>query len=323
MKTIAILTTGGTIAMARQEAAGGAVPTLHAGDFLTHMGNDLPPLLVEEVCNLPSAHLTLDDLEQIRAHAVNLIRERDVAGVVITHGTDTLEETAFYLDITTDLPEPIVLTGAMRTSSEIGYEGYANIAHAVRVAGSDAARERGVLVVLNNEIHAARWVTKTHTLALDTFKSPYYGPIGRVDAPEVTFISPAGRRPALNSGRLEPNVIALKTGVGSSPLLLNYLLERGSRGIIIEGMGGGRVPPDWLEPIRQGVAQGATIVVSTRCHAGRLVDGYGYRAAHRDLEAAGCLFADGLNTAKCRVKLMAILSQADEPGTIRELWQRL
>ena len=200
MKTIAILTTGGTIAMARQESAGGAVPTLRAGDFLSHLGDDLPPLHVEEICNLPSAHFSLDDLEQIRTRTLNVMQDQNVAGVVITHGTDTMEETAFYLDITTDVPAPIVLTGAMRTASEIGYEGYANIVHAIRVAGAESARGRGALIVMNNEIHAARWVTKTHTLALDTFQSPYYGPIGRVDEPDVIIETPASRRPTLSSG---------------------------------------------------------------------------------------------------------------------------
>jgi len=323
MKTIAILTTGGTIAMTRQESAGGAVPTLHPADFITHLGDHLPPLRVEEACSLPSAHLTLDGLQQIRAQVIDLLQQPEIAGVVITHGTDTMEETAFYLDITTDRPEPIVLTGAMRTATEIGYEGYANITHAVRVAGAESARNRGALIVSNNEIHAARWVTKTHTLALDTFKSPYYGPIGRVNEPHVSIVTPAGRRPTLASGELEPNVTALKTGVDASPLLLKYLIERETRGIIIEGVGGGRVPPAWLEPIERAVSGGSIVIISTRCHAGQIVDQYGYAAAHRDLKAAGCLFANGLNTAKCRIKLMAILGQAGDPETIRALWEQI
>lgn len=323
VKTIAILTTGGTIAMARPEAGAGAVPALHATDFLSALPADLPLLRVDEVCNLPSAHLTLDHLIQIRDHALALARDPDVAGIVITHGTDTLEETAFYLDITTGLDAPIVLTGAMRTVTDIGYDGYANILAAIRVAMSAPARGRGVLVVMNDEIHPGRWVTKTHTLALDTFKSPYYGPIGRVDGPEVVIPEPAGRWPILEGGDLDPDVALLKTGVAASPDLLSYLIKQQTRGIIIEGMGGGRVPPDWLDRIQEAIAAGISVVISTRCHAGRLYDEYGYRAGHRDLRAAGCLFADGLNTARCRIKLMAILGQTRDLTETRELWQRI
>jgi len=101
------------------------------------------------------------------------------------------------------------------------------------------------------------------------------------------------------------------------------LIEQETRGIIIEGMGGGRVPPAWLEPIERAISGGTTVVISTRCHAGQTVDGYGYRAGHRDLKAAGCLFAGGLNSAKCRIKLMAILGQTDEPAAIRTLWEQI
>ena len=323
MKTIAILTTGGTIAMKQQASAGGAVPTLHADDFLSALPDGLPPIALEEVCNLPSAHLTLDHLQLIRERVIGLIQENGIAGVVITHGTDTIEESAFYLDITTDFSEPIVLTGAMRTASEPGYDGYANIAHAIRVAASEPARDRGALLVMNNEIHQARWVTKTHTLAPDTFKSPFYGPIGRVDGPDVIIPTPACRGPALAGGKLEPRVVALKTGIANPPAPLDYLLEQDVRGIVIESMGAGRVPADWLEPIQRAVKPGLAIVISTRCHAGRLYDEYGYKAAHRDLTAAGCLFADGLHTAKCRIKLMAILGQTGDPAEIRRLWEEI
>lgn len=323
MKRILILTTGGTIAMCADAAAGGAVPMLAGADFAAALSRtfavscDFADFRVEEFCNLPSAHFTIEHIWNLSRRVAALVADDAIDGVVVTHGTDTLEESAYLCDLTIDSPKPIVFTGAMRTASDVGYEGMANLAAAVRVAASEEARDLGVLVVFNDEIHAAREVTKTHTTALDTFQSPEFGALGRVywrqtsevsETSEVWIARQPTRREFIATTRLETNVHLLKIVVGMSEALLEYLVDVvGARGIVLETLGGGRVPPWWLPTIERAVQSGVAIVIASRAGAGHTVDRYGYAGAHRDLARLGCRFADGLNGQKARVRLMVTL----------------
>lgn len=314
MKQIVILTTGGTIAMRADAGAGGAVPSLAGAEFLAALPRDLADVRVEEFSNLPSAHFTLEHLWNLSRRVAALVADDAVDGVVVTHGTDTLEESAYLCDLTVDSPKPIVFTGAMRTASDVGYDGFANLAAAIQVAASDAARDLGTLAVFNDAIHAAREATKTHTTALDTFQSPEFGALGRVymcDAPArcaAHFARRPTRREFIPASRLETNVSLLKIVVGMSDGLLEYLVDGvGARGVVLETLGGGRVPPWWLPTIERAVKQGTAIVITSRAGAGRTVDRYGYAGAHRDLARLGCWFAEGLNGQKARIKLMAAL----------------
>lgn len=316
---ITILTTGGTIAMQHDAAAGGAVPTLGAADFTAALPAGLPELRTEELVNLPSSHFSLETLQAIRERVAALAAEPDVAGIVVTHGTDTLEETAYLLDLTVPEKKPIVLTGAMRTASDVGYEGYANLLAAVRVAAAVQARGLGAVVVLNDEVHAARHVTKMHTLSTATFQSPGWGPVGRVEGDTVIV----GRRPerrVLPWRGLEQNVSLLKLTVGMEASLLEDALARGARGVVIEALGGGRVPPWWLPTIERARDRGLPVVIASRCPSGRVWDAYGYPGAYRTLAGLGCLFAEGLNGQKARIKLMVVLAAAETSDEVVELW---
>ncbi len=307
--TLVLITTGGTIAMRDDPDAGGAVPTLGPADLRASLPPDIRDRVewqVEEFRNLPSAHLTLDDLWELRRLAGDVADQAGVQGVLITHGTDTMEETAFLLDLTTATRCPIVLTGAMRHTLESGYDGFANLADAARVALCPEAQEQGALVVMNGEVHAARFVTKTHTLAANTFQSPGWGPVGRIEGDEV-ILSRRVTREVLPARRLEPDVHLIKLTVGADADYLRYLLARSVKGIVIEGLGAGRVPPRWVPAIREAVAKGIAVVIASRCSAGRVYDTYGYRGAYRDLESAGVLFAEGLSGPKARLKLMVTL----------------
>jgi L-asparaginase len=319
MSTIVILTTGGTIAMKRDEAAGGAIPTLDGSDFLAVLPPDLAAIQVEEYCNLPSAHFTLDTLWGLRSRVAELLDKPEVDGVVVTHGTDVLEESAYLLDLTVPSEKPMVLTGAMRTASQIGYEGLANLAAAVRVAAWPQAKGMGAVIVMNDEIHAARFVTKTHTQSVDTFKSLSFGPLGRVDGDEVV-IGQRVTRQWIPCGGLEPNVALVKLAAGVDDGFLRYAVEKGARGVVIEALGGGRVPPWWMPTIRGTVEAGVAVVVASRCPSGRVWDGYGYEGAYRDLCGAGVLFAAGLNGQKARIKLMVVLEAAEDKSAVTQLW---
>jgi len=247
------------------------------------------------------------------------ISETAADGIVILHGTDTLEETAYLLDLTVPGDKPVVVTGAMRVASEPGYEGMANLLAAVRVAATPEAHGLGTLVVLNDEIHAARDVTKTHSQSLDTFKSPFWGPLGRVEADRIT-VARRIERQIIPCSRLEPGVYLLKLAVGMDAELLRQAVALGARGVVIESFGGGRVPPWWLVAIREAVARGVAVVIATRCPAGRIHDPYGYEGAYHDLLRVGCLLADGLNGPKARLRLMAALGAAHDIQEAKKLF---
>jgi len=297
VKRVVILTTGGTIAMRHDDAAGGAVPALEAAEYHTAVASLPISFSVDAVCNLPSAHFTLDTLWEI-------------------------QRPAMLLDLTVDSGKPVVLTGAMRTASDAGFDGFANLSSAVRVAASEPARGLGTLVVLNDTVHAARYVTKTNTQSTDTFQSPGWGPLGRIDSDGLhvachlnqrTFVTPA----------LESRVELIKLSVGMQPDALCHELGRGTRGIVIEALGGGRVPPWWLPHIRSAVTAGVPVVVASRCLSGRVGDRYGYAGAQRDLRSAGCFPAGCLNGQKARIALMVVLGAGLEKPALWPAWQRI
>jgi len=316
---VAVLTTGGTIAMRHDENAGGAVPRLDASDFAAVFSPDVPEACVEEVCNLPSSHFTSEVLEAIRNRVAELVEEPEVRGVVVTHGTDTMEETAYLLDLTLPGDRPVVLTGAMRTASDVGYDGYANLLAAVRVAAAPRSCGLGTMIVFNDEIHAARLVTKMHTLSPATFQSPGWGAIGRVEGGAV-IIHQRPERQVLPWRGLAPGVSLLKLTIGVDPGLLEHLLQSGVRGVVIEALGGGRVPPWWLPVIGRARDRGVPVVVASRCPSGRVWDGYGYPGAYRSLLDQGCLVAEGINGQKARIRLMVVLAAAKTMEDVRDLW---
>ncbi len=306
MAHVHVLTTGGTIAMQRQVGAEGAIPILGPDDLRALLPPVAGDVRFEAVCNLPSAHFTLETLWTIRQRVAALAADPDVRGVVVTHGTDVLEETAYLLDLTVPGDTPLVVTGAMRSASDPGYDGAANLLAAIRVAADDAARGLGALVVFNDEIHAARFVTKTHTLAPDTFQSPWHGPLGRV-TPDTVEIAARVTRQVIACRRLEPAVHLVKLAVGQGDWMVRQAVEAGARGIVVEALGGGRVPPWWLPAIRDAVDTGVMVVIASRTGSGAVTDRYGYAGCHRDLVELGCLFAHDLNGQKARIWLMATL----------------
>ncbi len=317
MGVVKILTTGGTIAMTDKGA--GALPALTAENLESFLPPDIGPLEAEEFSNLPSAHMTVDLIFKLSQRVKDLVTADEVMGVVITHGTDVMEETAYLLDLVVDTKKPIVLTGAMRTASQVGYDGIANLKAAVRVAASPEARNLGALVVMNDEVHAARYVTKSHTQALDTFQSPSWGPLGRVDGDRVV-IGKRVKREYIPCQRLAADVPLIKLAVGLDERLLRQAIERRTDGAVIEALGGGRVPPWWMPTIKEAINRGLVVVITSRCPSGRVYDEYGYVGAYRDLKRLGCIFSEGLSGPKARIKLLVALSTTRDRATIEELF---
>ena len=307
MKHVVVLTTGGTIST-RDVDGSGARPVLRGQDLLQQIP-DLGAVAEVEVAELafvPGAFMTLATMRQMSERARQILSQAQVAGLVVTHGTDTLEESAYLLYLTVDTDKPVVFTGAMRNSSQIGFDGYRNLYDAIRVAASESARGLGTLVVLNEEIHSARWVTKTNGQKEDTYESPATGPVGVVygDGPHV-FTRPLPH-PVLPP-RLEPRVDLIRLCVDGDDKFIRCAAEAGTRGLVLEVFGGGRINPPLLPALDRALAGGMMIVATTRCITGNMWDMYGYEGAFRDLQRRGVIFAHDLPGHKARLKLMLAL----------------
>ena len=322
MKHVVVLTTGGTIST-RDVDGSGAKPVLRGEDLLREIP-DLGAVAEVEVAELafvPGAFMTLQTMRQMSERARQILSQPQVAGLVITHGTDTLEESAFLLHLTVDSDKPVVFTGAMRNSSQIGFDGYRNLYDAVRVAASDAARGLGTLVVLNEEIHSARWVTKTNGQKEDTYESPATGSVGVVygDGPHV-FMRALPR--TVLPPRLEPKVDLIRLCVDGDDKFIRCATDAGTRGLVLEVFGGGRVNPPLLPALDRALAGGMMVVATTRCITGNMWDMYGYEGAFRDLQRRGVVFAHDLPGHKARLKLMVALGNGLARAQLGEYFEK-
>ena len=213
MKTILVLHTGGTISMSK--VAGGSVAPNEKNPLMEQeaLFSGKVHLVVEDIFNIPSPHMTLERMFQLKERIQKAYSE-PIDGVVITHGTDTLEETAYFLDITLEKKIPIVLTGAMRSSNEIGSDGLYNFISAIWTACSDESYDKGVLVVMNDEIHTARYVTKTHTTNVATFRTPTFGPIGTIAKERAFFAKEVLPQEVCDVSSVKGNVHVVKAYAG-------------------------------------------------------------------------------------------------------------
>lgn len=320
MKTILLLHTGGTISMKVQ--ADGSVkpneknPITDAKDTLSQFAE----IIELEAFNLPSPHITPAEMLQLRNLIVEQAAMYALDGVVITHGTDTLEETAYFLDLTTNFDFPIVLTGAMRSANELGADGVYNLVEAVRVASDEKARDKGVLVVMNDEIHQAFNITKTSTSSVNTFQSPQYGPIGLVTKKAIHIQQAPIRRQYVPLKAIEKRVALLKVYAGMEPDVLNSVMDSGYDGLVLEGFGQGNVPPAIAASIEQLVARDIPVVLVSRCFNGIAEGIYGYAGGGKQLEDVGVIFANGINGQKARLKLLIALNKTDTPIDLKHFF---
>ncbi len=322
MKKIAVIFTGGTISMKVDERISAAIPMMSSGEIMSMINNIDKIAEVEEVefGSYPGPHMNIEKLIKLRDMVDELVQRADIDGVVITHGTDSLEETAFFLDLSLTTKKPIVVVGAMRNGSELGYDGPANLSAAICTAQCDEAKEMGVLVVMNNEVNPATEVTKTHTMALDTFKSMEFGALGIVDNDEVIFY----RKPAKHKliGKVNPSnkVHLVKACTGMDSDLLNYMVDSSAEGIVVEAMGRGNIPPEMLPGIKYAIDNGVAVIVVSRCPNGRVLDTYGYAGGGKSLTDLGAIFVSNLNGQKARIKLMLALGKTKNIAEIKEIF---
>lgn len=304
MKKILVLHTGGTIAMKEDVLTGGVSPdvTNPLMDAPIHIDDDVE-LIVEDIFNLPSPHIAPEQMLQIKER-IQLAHLSGIDGVVVTHGTDTLEETAFFLDTTIGNQLPIVITGAMRSSNEVGSDGLYNFESAIHVAKCDDAQKKGVLVVMNDEIHSARYVTKTHTTNVATFRTPTLGPIGLVTKNRILFMQELLESRQLDVDRVDGLIPIVKAYAGMHGELFEALAESNIDGLVIEALGAGNLPPQTLPPLKKLLAKQIPVVLVSRCFNGIAEPVYGYSGGGKELQEMGVIFCNSINSQKARIKLL-------------------
>ena len=322
-KTILIVFTGGTISMEKHKETSKAIIKDNQSELLKSISSELKgiDLLAVQYSLKPSPSITPDDMLEIAKLVRKHISNPEIDGVVITHGTDTLEETAYFLDLYLETKKPVVLTGSMRNFSELGFDGLSNLVSSILVAANDESHHMGVLVMLNDEINAAAEVTKTHTLALDTFKSMEFGPLGIVDQDNVLYYrQPHSSRLTLAPDHVVSQVEIIKSYTGSSSLLLNLLIDHGVKGIIIESLGRGNVPPQMVPGIVRALENHIPVVLTSRCPKGRVLDSYGYEGGGHHLKQLGVIFTQNLSSHKARIRLMLALGLTQDLIEIKNLF---
>jgi len=318
---VAIIFTGGTISMSIDPRVGAAIPSLSNEEILGLVTNIDRYAEIETIdfSNIPGPHMDPSMMMRLRELVLENLNREDICGVIITHGTDTMEETAYLLDLSIDSTKPIVMVGAMRNSSELGYDGPSNLAAAVCTAISPHSLNKGTLVVMNNDVNAASEVTKTNTLSLGTFKSLEFGALGVVDGDDVIFHRKVVNRQHIITDKINPEVELIKCAAGMNSNLILHCVNSGAHGIVVEGLGRGNVPPKMIPGIKEAINKGIAVVLISRCPTGRVMHNYGYEGGGNDLREIGVIFGGDLPGQKARIKLMLALGKTNNLNEVREL----
>ncbi|CDR30824.1 Probable L-asparaginase [Acholeplasma oculi] len=320
-KRVLVIFTGGTIAMMNDLNTMRTVMSSGNINLIEQIKDKLLDIEIDyhELTYLPSPYITPEHMFKLAKLIESKISVEKYDGIVITHGTDTIEETAYFLEIYFNIETPIVLTGSMRNISELGYDGFSNIVSSILVAASDDSKTRGVLLVLNDEINSASEVVKTHTVALDTFKSLEFGPLGIVDSKDVIYHRlNTYTKPNIKITKLTKRVEIIKVATGSTSNIINFLIDDKVDGIVLEALGRGNVPPMMLEGIKHAISNGVPVVLTSRCPKGRVFDTYAYEGGGHHLKSLGVLFSGNLPSQKARLLLMMALEQHNNLSDLRK-----
>ncbi|RWZ60244.1 asparaginase [Halobacillus fulvus] len=321
MKRILILHTGGTISMSEnKETSEVNTSEKHPLEEISKQLQGNTQIEDEILFYLPSPHIRPDHMLQLGRTIHEKMAYKDYDGVVITHGTDTLEETAYFLDLFLQTRKPVVVTGAMRSSNEIGSDGLYNMLSAIRVASCDEAQDKGVLVVMNDEIHTARNVTKTSTSNVATFQSPQYGPIGITTKRDVFFHHKMTRHESYPIQRIGKNVALIKAYAGMDGSIIDAIRSSGIDGLVIEALGQGNLPPETIKAVQTTIEQNIPIILVSRCYQGVVQDTYGYDGGGKQLRELGVVFSNGLTGPKARIKLLVALEMTSNPTELSHMF---
>ena len=305
MSRVALVFTGGTISMVNDPAAGGNVPTLDGAAILARTPGleAIAEVVPIDLSRTPASHFTFPGLFEIAGVIANAQADPAIDGVVVVQGTDTIEETAFLWDLVLDRSEPVVVTGAMRISTDPAYDGPQNIRDAVRCAASGELAGQGTLVVMNGFIDAADAVTKTHASALDTFQSLDTGPLGSVGEGGISLMRRRWARRRVRTDRAAEDVVLIKAHVAMDGSLLDAIAQSRPSGVVVEATGAGNTSWPLLEAATRAMAAGSVVALTTRCPAGAASAAYAFRGGGATWARAGAILCGHLGGPKARVAL--------------------
>jgi L-asparaginase len=322
---VQLIATGGTIAMKIDPVKKAPVPAI-SGEDLVAIAPDIAELAkieVKNISNVPSCEMSPERWVGLQKEVVSALSRPEVAGVIISHGTDTLEETAYFLDLTVKSDKPIVLIGAQRNASESDFDGPRNLRNAVRICVAPEAKNNGAMVVLNGHINAARNVTKTHTWDVETFKSGDLGELGVADIDRVLFYrAPLRRQHVPLTMDALPKVDIIYIYGGADGELIKAAVERGAKGIVLAALGWGNISTKAYEVVKEVLKGGTPVAVSTRAWNGRVQPHYGYPGGGKTLQDAGAVFTDNLSPQKARLLLMLAMQSSKDQAKLQEYFDK-
>jgi L-asparaginase len=305
-----LIATGGTIASKIDPVKKAPVPALSGEDLVATVPDVSKYARVEvnNVSNVPSDYMDPQRWIQLTDQVNRALARPEVAGVIISHGTDTLEETAYWIDLTVNSEKPVVLIGAQRNASEPDFDGPRNLLNAIRICVDPQSKGKGAMLAMNNQINAARDVTKTHTSNVETFKSGDFGFLGVVDFDRIVYArTPLRRQHVPVKSNIMPDVEIIAMYGGADGHLIKAAVDHGAKGIVIQGLGWGNVNLPMFAAIKEAIAKGVPVVIASRVPNGRVLPNYGFEGGGKTLVDAGAIMGDDLSPHKARILLMLLL----------------
>jgi L-asparaginase len=323
---VQFIATGGTIAMKIDPVTKGVVPAITGDDLMQSVPDTdrYARIEVNNFAKMSANYITNEWWARLTQTVMEALNRPEVAGVIIAQGTDTLEETAYWLDLTVDSEKPVVIIGAQRNASSPDFDGPRNLLSAIRIAACPEARGKGVLVAMNNQINAARSVTKTHTANVETFQGGNFGWLGEVWDDKVVFSrSPLRRLHLPIKGKDWPTVHIFPMYVGADGMFIRHAVDSGAQGIVVQAVGMGNMNISMFEAVKYALGKSVPVVIATRVPNGRTMPVYGFEGGGKTTFDAGAIMAGDLNPQKAKILLTLLLHNGvKDRSALREVFDR-
>ena len=321
---IAVIATGGTIAMKLDPTTHAPVPALSGDDLVAAVPKlkDIATIKVTEFSNIPSDYMGPDRWPALSLKIDEILADPDIRGAIVLHGTDTLDQTAYYLDLTLRSEKPVVVVGAQRNASDWDADGSRNLLNAARQILANGSTGMGVTVTRNHNIHAAREVCKTHTSNVETFNSGDTGFLGYVDEDRVVFSRRSLRRQTLPLPGRMPRVDLVAMYAGADGSQVRHAANTGAEAIVVEAYGWGNMNMEMHDAIVEVIAKGVPVIVATKVYNGRALPIYGFKGSGNTLLKAGAVFADDLTPDKARILTLIALPANKDRTVLQALFDK-
>ncbi|ACA17546.1 Asparaginase [Methylobacterium sp. 4-46] len=322
--TVAVVATGGTIAMKLDPVSHAPVPAVSGEDLVAAVPHlkEIANIRVVEFSNIPSDYMGPDRWPNLTKKVEEVLADPTVKGVVISHGTDTLDQTAYFLDLTLKSEKPVVAVGAQRNASDWDTDGPRNLLNAVRQVLAEDSRGKGVTITMNSYINAARYARKTHTSNVQTFTSGDVGALGYVDEDKVVYYYTGPRRQSVDLPERLPRVDLLAMYAGADGSYVRHAADTGAEAVVVEAYGWGNMNEAMLDAIKYAVDKGVPVVVATKVENGRALPVYGFKGGGKTLQSVGAVFAGDLSGDKARVLTMLALPTAKDQKKLQAFFDK-